>query len=279
MKSDIPLVSIGFDGYSLEEAAKGLAKTRSKSTILCAIDGFTKHVVPEETSEREWERAKMTLAENGLRFFGLFGHCNLSDDRDIPKLMKRMAFTRSLGGGYIDTNAGPKGSEEGFFKNLPRIVELAEELDLLVCLETHGDMLETGERAERIFKKVKSERVRISYDPANVFFYTRGKTDPVSDISHAMEYVGMIHFKGVNVSADGRRWGFPPAGKAAIRYDELFGLLRRRAWKGLVAVELEERFRFEEGKGWQIDPVWPEERIVRAYDEEIAYLNENLDWL
>ena len=58
MIQDIPLVSIGFDGYGLEPTLEGLSKTKSKNVILCCIDGFTKHVVPEEMSREEWQKTK-----------------------------------------------------------------------------------------------------------------------------------------------------------------------------------------------------------------------------
>jgi sugar phosphate isomerase/epimerase len=276
MKKGIPLVSIGFDGYGLEDAVKGLSKTNSRSAILCCIDGFTKHVIPEETTKEEWARHGEILEKHGLEFYGLFGHCNLSDPGDIPKLRKRMEYTRRLGGGYIDTNAGPAGQEAGFFRNLPGIVELAKELDLTVCLETHGDMLVSGAAAATVFDKVKSDRVLLSYDPANVFFYTRGKVDPVTDIERVYERIGMIHFKGVAVSEDRTRWTFPAAREAVFDYGRFFDYLAKKRYRGMVAVELEGRFRFEEGKGFSIDPVWPQEKVVDLYNREIEYLETML---
>jgi sugar phosphate isomerase/epimerase len=279
MKQDIPLVSIGFDGYELEAVLQGLAKTRSKSIILCCIDGFTKHVIPEEMSEEEWQAGKDLVEKYGLSYYGLFGHCNLSDPADLEKLKKRIRYTRFMGGDYIDTNAGPEGQEKGFFENLPQIVELAEELDVLVCLETHGDMLISGREAVKVFDKVKSEHVRVSYDPANVYFYTRGAVDPIEDVKHVYDHIGMLHFKGARSSADGKKWGFPPASEAAFDYDRFFKFLESKNYSGRIAVELEGRFRFEEEQGFVIDPIWPEDKIVKLYNDEIAYLQHKLSWM
>jgi L-ribulose-5-phosphate 3-epimerase len=279
MIQDIPLVSIGFDGYGLEPTLEGLSKTKSKNVILCCIDGFTKHVVPEEMSREEWQKTKDLVETYGLTFYGLFGHCNLSSPGDLEKLKRRMEYTRFMGGGYIDTNAGPQGDERGFFENIGQVVDAAEDLDLTVCLETHGDMLITGAEARKIFDRVDSPRVRLSYDPANVFFYTRGKTDPVEDIRRVYEHVGMVHFKGVRSNEDNTVWGFPPASEAAIDYDRFIDFLRERGYNGMIAVELEGRFRFEEEKGFVIDPVWPEAKIVDLYNNEISYLQKKLSWM
>jgi sugar phosphate isomerase/epimerase len=283
MDSNIPLVSIGFDGYDLEPALRGLARTDSRNVILCCIDGFTKHVIPEEMDMPAWEKTRALFQENGLTFYGLFGHCNLSDDADLPKLKKRMEYTRFMGGGYIDTNAGAKGTERQFHKNLPQIVELAEKLDLTVCLETHGDMLQTGKDCAALFKGIPSRRIRVSYDPANVYFYNRGTVNVAEDLTHALPFVGMVHFKGVNHTPDGAAWSFPlvqdSARNGAFDYPSIFRVLETGAYHGMVAIELEERFRHEEGKGFVIDPVWPQDKVVKKYNEEIAYLQSRLTWL
>jgi sugar phosphate isomerase/epimerase len=188
-----------------------------------------------------------------------------------------------MGGGYIDTNAGHKGTEKQFFKNLPRIVDLAEELDLTVCLETHGDMLQTGRDCEVLFKGVRSKRIRVSYDPANVYFYNRGAVKASEDVRHALEHIGMIHFKGVNHSADRRAWSFPilkeAVKNAVFDYESFFHTLQEGRYRGMVAIELEERFRHEEGKGFTIDPVWPESTVVEKYNEDISYLQTHLSWM
>lgn len=283
MDKNIPLVSIGFDGYDLEPALRGLARTDSRNVILCCIDGFTKHVIPEEMAMPAWEQTRALVQKAGLTFYGLFGHCNLSDDADLPKLKKRMEYTRFMGSGYIDTNAGAKGTEDHFFRNLPRIVELAQSLDLTVCLETHGDMLQTGKDCAALFKGITSPRIRVSYDPANVYFYNRGAVEPAEDLKHALPFVGMVHFKGVNHTPDHRAWSFPlvkdSASNSVFDYERIFRVLEDGKYKGMVAIELEERFRHEEGKGFIIDPVWPEDKVVKKYNEEIAYLKSRLAWL
>ena len=62
-------------------------------------------------------------------------------------------------------------------------------------------------------------------------------------------------------------------------YERFFRVLQDARWRGMVAIELEERFRHEEGKGFTIDPVWPEDKVVKKYNEEIAFLASTLSWL
>ena len=279
MKTNIPLISIGFDGYKLEDALRGLAKTNSKKIVLCAIDGFTKHIIPEELSDNEREKVRLLFDTYELTFFGLAGHCNISDDNDMEKMRKRMEFTGFMNGKYIDTNAGPKGTEGNFYKNIKEIIHLAEELDIIVCLETHGDLVESGASGYTLLEKINSPRIRIGYDPANVYFYSRGNIDPVEDIKYALDYIGIIHFKGVNYDKVTSKWGFPKMIESDFDYDKFFKVLEQNNYKKMIAIEVENRLSFKEDAGFAEEPVWPQDKIIDAYNTEIDYLRSKLFWM
>ena len=220
MRNDIPLISIGFDGYNIEETVEGLAKTNSKNIILCAIDGFTKHVIPEDMNRDEWKKVRSLVKEHGLNFYGLAGHCNITDDNDINKMKKRMEFTSFMNGRYMDTNAGHRGEEKSFYKNIREVIELADRLNITICLETHGDLVNSGSAGHDLLRKVSSPRIRIGYDPANVYFYNKGSIDPVEDIKYALDDIGIIHFKGVSHDKSKSKWFFPNMQNSAFDYDE-----------------------------------------------------------
>ena len=279
MREDIPLISIGFDGYNVAEALEGLSKTKSKNIVLCAIDGFTKHVIPEEMDLGNWKEIKKLYKKYSLNFYGLAGHCNISDDNDIKKMEKRMEFTKFMGGKYIDTNAGHKGTEDNFYKNIVKIIDLAQKLDLLVCLETHGDIVDSGESGHKLLQKLNSNRIKIGYDPANVYFYSRGMIDPIKDIKYAMDNIGIIHFKGVCHNENKSKWGFPSIEKSSFNYDKFFKVLENYQYDRMIALEVEGRFSFEENKGFSESPIWDKEKIINIYNSEIEYLENKLYWI
>ncbi len=276
MIEDIPLISIGFDGYNLAETLEGFSETKSKNIILCAIDGFTKHVIPEEMNIGDWEEVRELFKKNNLNFYGLAGQCNISDDSDIEKMIKRMKFTNFMGGRHADTNAGHKGTESNFYKNINQIIDLAEELDLTICLETHGDMIDSAKSGRKLLDRVNSDRIKIAYDPANVYFYSRGRLNPSEDIKYAMDNIGIIHFKGVYHNKDKSKWSFPVMKESGFSYTDFFKVLAESDYRGRIALEVEGRLRFEENKGFFEDPVWDKERIINAYNSEIEYLKQKL---
>jgi hypothetical protein len=128
MIKNIPLISVGFHGFSLGDTLKGLSKTTSQQVCLCCVDGFTQHVVPENMTQPEWEYTKGLFKEYGLDFFGLEGHCDVSEEENMQKIQKRMEFTRFMNGRYMDANAGPRGSEKDFYKQIDRIIRVADAL-------------------------------------------------------------------------------------------------------------------------------------------------------
>lgn len=279
MKEDIPLISIGFDGYNVAEALEGLSKTNSKNIILCAIDGFTKHVIPEEMNHDDWEAIRKIFKKYNLNFYGLAGHCNISDDNDIKKMIKRMEFVKFMGGRYIDTNAGHKGTENNFYKNLNKIISVAEKLDLMVCLETHGDLVDSGKSGHKLLEKLDSKRIKIGYDPANVYFYSRGMIDPADDVKFVLDNIGIMHFKGVCYNEDKSKWSFPTIEKSSFYYNDFFKVLEDYKYKGMIALEVEGRLSFEENKGFSQSPVWDKNKIINSYNSEIEYLKQKLYWI
>jgi sugar phosphate isomerase/epimerase len=276
---NVPLISVGFDGYSLAEAVKHLAKTGTDNICLCALDELTQHVVPERSNPAEWQQVKTLLENNGLQLYGLEGHTDLSNKDNIDKIKKRMDFTRFMGGRYFDTCAGPAGREKTFIRNLEEISVYADELDLFFCLETHGDIIGPAKDAAWIFDRLRSDRVRLCYDPANVYFYSRGSVDPIEDLPYAMEYLELMHFKGVRYDEAAGEWRFPSMNDAPFVFDDIFRILDNYSYQGMVALENEMMFGYREGKGLAKDPPWRPDEIVDAYRQEMKYLSEHLDWL
>ncbi len=194
-------------------------------------------------------------------------------------MIKRMEFAKFMGGRYIDTNAGYKGTENSFYKNINKIINLAEKLNLIVCLETHGDLVDSGKSGHKLLEKVNSNRIKIGYDPANVYFYSRGMLNPVDDIKYVMDDIGIIHFKGVSHNEDKSRWNFPEMEKSSFSYDDFFKVLEDYKYRGMIALEVEGRFSFEENIGFSESPVWDKDKIVNIYNSEIEYLEQKLYWL
>ena len=125
----------------------------------------------------------------------------------------------------------------------------------------------------------RPKRIKIGYDPANVYFYSRGMIDPADDVKFVLDNIGIIHFKGVCYNEDKSKWGFPAIEKSSFYYNDFFKVLEDYKYKGMIALEVEGRLSFEENKGFSQSPVWDKDKIINSYNSEIEYLKQKLYWI
>ena len=284
-KNSINIMTNGFDGFLLEEKLDGLTKLESKNISLTCIDtginGFMVDILPEVANKKELVNIKNYSKKHRLNLKGLAGHCDISNDADLEKLKKRIRFVNFMGGKFIDTNAGPIGQEADFQKNIKDVIDFAERMDVIVCLETHGDILGKSKGFRKLFRDIDSERIRITYDPANVYFYSRGAIDPIEDLEIALD-TGLIynmHFKGVTHNENKTEWHFPRCEYAIFDYDKVFGLLRRYGYDKNFEIEIEYRLAINKDGSFGINPIWPIDKVIDEYNKEIDYLSKKINWL
>ena len=275
MMNNVPIITVGFDGYLLEDTLKGVSKTNSSGLSLCAVDGLTQHVNPERMSIKEWENVKRLINENNLTFYGLEGHCDLSNSDNLERIRKRIEFTHFLGGKYLDLDGGQKSKIDDFFKNISKIIKLAEKFNIIVCFETHKGLIETGKGSLKLLKRIGSPYIRISYDPANVYFYSNGKINPSEDIKYILDFIYIIHLKGVSHNDSKTKWKFPQMEKSNINFKEFFHILKQSNYNNMFAIEVETIFNYTKKKGFYKEKNWPIANIIEAYNIELKYLYNN----
>ena len=272
---DVPIITVGFDGYSLEDALEGVSKTNSSGLSLCSVDGLTQHVNPEQMSKKEWENVKRLIDKNNLTFHGLEGHCDISNSDNLERIRKRIEFTKFLGGKYLDLDGGPKERINDFYENINKIIKMAEKSNIIICLETHKGLIETGRGSSKLLKRIDSPYIKISYDPANVYFYSNGKINPSEDIKYILDFIYIIHLKGVSHNENMTEWQFPQMDKSIIDFKEFFNTLKKNNYKEMFGIEVETIFDYTKKDGFYKKGIWSINDIVKAYNIEIKYLYDN----
>lgn len=74
-----------------------------------------------------------------------------------------------------NTNSGPIERLDVFHKNMSRLIEVAEKWNVIIGLESHGDIVNTAKDSIHIFKRYDHPLVRLNYDTGNTLFYNPGK--------------------------------------------------------------------------------------------------------
>ena len=125
-------------------------------------------------------------------------------------------------------------------ESLETALDIAERHDLLLGIEPElGNVISSTARARRLLDELQSPRLRIVFDPANLFEQASAQEirhQIARGIDELAESISMVHIKDRTASG-----GFCAAGKGIIPFDFLIGLLRKSGFDGpLVAHGLDE---------------------------------------
>ena len=61
-----------------------------------------------------------------------------------------------------------------------------------------------------------------------------------------------------------------------IEFDSIFSVLKSYNYSKMIAIEIENMFKFEKGKGFFKDRSLQENEIIDAYNSEIEYIGDKL---
>ena len=231
----ISIVTNIFAGYPLEEALYEIAKMDFKAVEPASIDGNCHHCKVEEMTPENAEILFAKLETLGLKVYGFAGHVNLSTDIGCEHFLTKMRFASWLGAKIINTNAGPLSREKEFRKNMTKVIELAENLNIKVGLESHGDIVSTARRSTNFVKSFAHPLVSMNYDPGNVYYWSRGCVDPSEDILYAADFLEYIHLK--DIKEEGGVVSFCPLGEGDCNIPKIVKMLKD--FPNLIAVSLE----------------------------------------
>ena len=232
-----------YRGYSLEEALAGIAAAGLVNVELNSVPGWVEHV-PRHATAEDLERVRGLLARYRLNPISLSGHSDLVSDAGAVEFRKALDLCRALGIKLVTTSTGGHdasssgGLEEQRKAFLERIGPLADEAaagGIMICLETHGGLLATGEMVKALIEEIGHPNIGINYDPANVIYYADVR--PEKDLPKAVDRVVHMHVKD-KIGGKGV-WNFPTIGTGKVDFDSLFATLEVANFGGPCSIELE----------------------------------------
>ncbi len=221
---------------NLEQILKQISFLGFKGVEIMSIPNWFEHVVPEEMHKKDIDDLKKNLASLNLKPLAISGHCELGKKEGLRQLIERIKFTSAMGVKIISTGSGMiknNDQEKNFFYAISQAAELAQDLKILIALETGGNYLPTGKKTSKIIKKIKSNNVGVNYDPANTKAW--GKVNPAEDIKYVL--TDLIHFHIKDYQADSKI--FPPLGVGNINFSQLFDLISNAGYSGYFGIEVD----------------------------------------
>jgi len=238
MQNKIGVATSTYHFFSLEQTLDGVSKGGYKYIELLSVPGFVEHIVPspEEMDEKGAVQLLALCKKYGLEMYCVGGHMRLMKGDSVGRFKKVIDCAALLGAKYITTDAGEvrnKKDEIKFYSDMEILGDYAQEKDVTICFELHGDWCNTGKETAEVVKKIDNSHVRINYDTGNVIFY--GDTRPEEDIKYALPYISFMHLKDSGGKYQG--YDFPVFGEGTVDFDSIFKTLED--YSGPMSVELE----------------------------------------
>ncbi len=229
-----------------EQDFEAFCKNGGAAGFACAAVGFYKGYLDlplENLSEDDTAYVQSHLSAAGMELVAIYaGGVNLLADDGEELLIAKLRGAAKLGVHTLDTGSfgfTDKTAEqiaadtEVFVERIRRAGEVADSLDITICLETHGGYTGTADTCLQAMADIDHERVRLAYDPANFLYYEGVR--PEERIEELVPFIGHTHLKdqrGGQGNPD-----FPLIGEGETDYDFLLPKLWELGYRGAYTLE------------------------------------------
>ena len=256
MDNTVGVVTSTYPNYGAEEALNGISKAGFRYVELASCPGFFEHILPKpEDMEPGDEKRTLNLCKKyGLTLQCVAGHTRMMADDTLKRFKAVIDFAKRAGISYITTDTGEvktKEDKDKFYSDIDTLSDYAK--DITICLEMHGNWLNTAEKGKNIIERIGKPNIKLNYDTSNVIFY--GGVRPEEDIKAALPYMGYLHLKDHGTGEKGE-WNFPALGEGVVDFEKIFDSVKE--YSGPISVEIE-----FDGKEHELEEI--DEAVKKSY--------------
>jgi sugar phosphate isomerase/epimerase len=224
----VSVSTAAFDGYDLSVAINEISRLGVEHVEVAFIQGYMEAFGEEIFSLSNGKKICNLLLEANLSCIAFSAHMDLISEKSAEIFKKRMDFVHQVGARIIISNAGPKAEYKAFMKNMERLVEKAESLNMIIGLENPGDgkenIIDSGKAGTPVLQQIGSDSVRFNYDFGNVISHFKERLRPEEDYKFALPFSAHLHIK--DVKSFERGWYFTEIGKGSIDYQSVLNNLK-----------------------------------------------------
>ena len=92
---------------------------------LSAIDGISEQIVTERVSPEYVMQIERELQKRDLQCTALSAHCDMTDEAQFARLLKKIEFAGQIGAQLVNTRCGPKARYAVFEEHVKRAAAMA----------------------------------------------------------------------------------------------------------------------------------------------------------
>lgn len=258
-------------GYTLEEALGLVKQSGFEYAELSSIVNMCEHIDPKKINDEYIAEVRELLNKTGIKCHAVSGHVDLTIKEQFEDFLKKIEFAGKIGARIINTNSGPVERIDIFHKNMVKIIETAEHYNVIIGLESHGDIISTAKDSMHIFKRYNHPLVRFNYDTGNTLFYCNGNIKVEEDIKYGLEYMDHIHLKDIHI--EGNKVEYRPIGKGDVNFEKVFEVLKSLGKPIPCGLEIPTHVKGVLGKIGPTDVPMSKEAILADVKQSVDYVN------
>jgi len=242
--------TLAFPNYSAEEAIKAAAQLGYDGVdIRVREDG---HVFID--APKEFRKRLVELAESlGIRIYGVYTYLGRNFVVPDPNVRRRaleearahLDLAVDLNGAYVRIFAGTKERTE---RNMKLFIEMcrlvcreAEDRGLLIGIETHGELVYSGDTCNLVLEEVGCDALTIVYDIAHI--YMEG-LNPLEELKK-VDLNKVIAFQFHDFKKEDSKWRAVLLSYGEVPHDPVIEYLRSQGYDKFVVDEYEKWWRPE----------------------------------
>ena len=237
---------------------------------LSAIDGISEQINADGYSPAYVRRIQAELDQRGLTCYAVSGHCDMTDELQFRRLLKKIRFAADIGAKYLNTRCGPKDRYPIFLEHIKEAAELAISRGITINLESYGDIVGPASECGPVFETLNLENVQYNYDAGNTFRYARGDICIHEDLQAATKQPSYLHMKDTSIR-DG--WIYnDPIGAGALDIPNILAALEHHSPVIPCSLELPMGFRVRLSD-LSFDFLSPsDDEVCQAVTQSVSYL-------
>lgn len=163
---------VGFDAIA-QAGFRYVALTGAKTS--------TGRVIAPSTSLEDAIQVGQEARKRGLTITTVYGG-GVALEKGPGELRKMLELCKAAGGwSVLLSNVGDEKTYESCCSSIVECCQEAEASKLAIVLKPHGGTTGTGPQLRDCIQKVNHKNFTLMYDPGNIFFYSKGKIDPIED--------------------------------------------------------------------------------------------------
>jgi sugar phosphate isomerase/epimerase len=175
-----------WDQHDYRVALDGIAEAGYKYAGLMTHGGNARVLITAEMTAEEATAIGEEVRKRGLRTLSVYGGnfpVNKGIDAGIAGLKRLIDNTAACNSPGLLLGGTSKGDlTDDYYKVVAECCDYAAARKVQLTVKPHGGTNATGAECRRLIENVGHRNFRVWYDPGNIFYYSQGKLDPVSDV-------------------------------------------------------------------------------------------------